>query len=462
MAWLLALSVAAPACTGNDPPATDPGEATEGEGDGSGGSDETTSGDALGARPNWHEDIAPLVAEHCEGCHRAGGLAFPMATYEQTSPWAVVMAYATADRQMPPWHAVETDECTPPHAFEHDARLDEEQIERFAAWAELGAPEGDPALAAPLPQPMALELSDPSVVMTMGGSVTVDADGGVLDQFHCLSFDPGNTEEVYLDGMQVVQGNSKVLHHILIFIDESARSASWPQGVREDCGSGPGVAGAKLVGAWLPGAMPIETPTDVGIRLPAGSRLVFNVHYHAAVTGPEVDDATGLALRWSTDAPEWVSEFGLVGAPGDGTSTTGEFRIPAGATGHQEVLEWAVPDFGDAELRLWAVGHHMHKIGVDQKTSILRDGEEHCLVQTPRWDYGWQRLYEYDEAIEDVFRVEPGDVVRVRCTYDNTMDNPAVVEALRELDLDAPQDVVLGEGTLDEMCLAGIGVAVRR
>ena len=40
----------------------------------------------------------------------------------------------------------------------------------------------------------------------------------------------------------------------------------------------------------LPGAMPIETPTDVGIRLPAGSRLVFNVHYHAAVTGPEVDD----------------------------------------------------------------------------------------------------------------------------------------------------------------------------
>ena len=66
MAWLLALSVAAPACTGNDPPATDPGEATEGEGDGSGGSDETTSGDALGARPNWHEDIAPLVAEHCD------------------------------------------------------------------------------------------------------------------------------------------------------------------------------------------------------------------------------------------------------------------------------------------------------------------------------------------------------------------------------------------------------------
>ena len=102
----------------------------------------------------------------------AGGIApFSMQTYEETAPWSAVMADACEARTMPPWHAVETDECTPPHAFEHDARLDEEQIERFAAWAELGAPEGDPALAAPLPQPMALELSDPSVVMTMAASL---------------------------------------------------------------------------------------------------------------------------------------------------------------------------------------------------------------------------------------------------------------------------------------------------
>jgi hypothetical protein len=80
----------------------------------------------------------------------------------------------------------------------------------------------------------------------------------------------------------------------------------------------------------VPGSMPIEAPADVGIRLAAGSRLVFNVHYHASVTGPEVDDAMGLALRWTTDVPAWVSSFGLVGAPGDGESTTGPFLIPAG------------------------------------------------------------------------------------------------------------------------------------
>lgn len=461
--WCLALALTG-AAAGCGTEGSEPSEVAETDGEGDDG-EASTGGDEtaadLEARPNWHEDIAPLVAQHCASCHREGGLAFPMATYEETWPWSVVMAHATADRQMPPWHAVETEECAPPHSFENDARLTDEEIELFGAWAELGAPEGDPALAAPVPEPMATELPEPTAVMTMGSAVTIERDGDVLDQFHCLSFDPGTTEEVYLDGMQVVAGNSKVLHHVLIFIDEGAESASWPGGVLEDCGGGSGTSGAKLVGAWLPGAFPIETPQDVGVRLPAGARLVFNVHYHAAVTGPEVDDSTGLALRWSTERPEWVSEFNLVGAPGDGTSTTGEFLIPAGSTDHTEALEWEVPELGGADVRIWSVGHHMHKIGIDMKTSIVRGGQEHCLAQTPRWDYGWQRLYEYDVPVEEVFAVQSGDVVRVRCTYDNSMNNPFVLEALDEVGLTEPQDVYVGEGTLDEMCLAGIGVAIR-
>lgn len=466
----LALALAlAGACTleERDPGATSQGgDDTEGSGgsegtDGSGGADGDTEGEPA-ARPNWHEDVAPLVAAHCQSCHTSEGMAFAMSTYAETSPWAPVMAARAAEGTMPPWHAVPTEECTPPHAFQHDARLGDAQKQLLADWAAGGAPEGDPALAAPLPEPPSLELADPSASVLMGGSVTVRRDGDVLDRFHCLSFDPGNAQDVYVDGLQVIQGNPKILHHVLVFVDEAAESAAWPQGIVEDCGSGPGVPNAKLVGGWVPGSLPIETPDEVGIRLPAGSRLVFNVHYHASVTGPEVDDGTGIALRWTTDPPAWVSSFGLIGAPGDGQSTTGEFVIPAGARGHEEVIEWAVPPLGDADVRLWTVGHHMHKIAVDAKTSVVRDGQELCLVQTPRWDYGWQRLYQYDAPIDEVFAVQPGDVVRVRCTYDNSMDNPGVVEALSELGLDEPREVRLGEGTLDEMCLSGIGVAVRQ
>jgi len=469
--FALALLASPSACTDADEPSPGLSDGSEGEGEAESGSEGGSTGAETGAdesegepavRPNWHEDIAPLVAEHCQGCHDGDGLAFPMTTYLEASPWATVIAMRTEEGTMPPWHAVETEECTPPHGFEHDARLAPEQIAMFRAWADALAPEGDPALAAPIPEPMALELTDPSSTVIMGGSVTVEREGNVLDQFHCLSFDPGNTQDVFVDAMQIVQGNPKILHHVLVFVDESAESASWPQGIEEDCGQGPGVANAQLVGAWVPGSLPIEAPEDVGIYLPAGARLVFNVHYHASVTGPEVDDGTGIALRWTTDAPEWVSTFSLIGAPGAGTSTTGEFVIPAGAREHEEVIEWAVPQLGNAEVRLWSVGHHMHKVAIDEKSSVLRDGEELCLVQTPRWDYGWQRLYEYDAPVEEVFQVQPGDVIRVRCTYDNSLENPAVVDALQELGLDAPHDVLLGEETLDEMCLAGIGVAVRQ
>jgi hypothetical protein len=46
----------------------------------------------------------------------------------------------------------------------------------------------------------------------------------------------------------------------------------------------------------------------------------------------------------------------------------------------------------------------------------------------------------------------------VRCTYDNTLDNPFVRRMLMELGLQEPIEVTLGEQSLDEMCLGVFGV----
>jgi len=476
IAWLCLTGVLAAAC-GDDGTSADAGDgpeptaggttsagATEGTtgtptaGTVDGGSEDT--GQAV--RPNWHEDVAPIVAEHCGGCHVSGGIApFPMESYADVEPLAQAMAVLAEVRLMPPWHAVETGECQPPAAFKHDARLPDDQVQLLRDWADLGAPEGDPALAAPLPPPPSLDLADPTVTMTMQSALTIEAEGPQRDFFHCLSLDPGHAQDVFVDGMQVIPGNRAVVHHVLIYVDLQGASAGWPGGVSYDCGGGAGVSNVLLVGAWVPGGLPMETPDGVGIRLPAGARIVLNMHYHAAA-GSEVDDATGLALRWQPTPPEYVAEFSLIGAPAEGTLLDPPFLIPAGATGHQETIDYAVPNIGLADVRVFSVLNHMHKVGVDMKTSVVRaNGDEECLVQTPAYDYNWQRLYEYDVPIEQAFRVQNGDVVRVRCTYDNTLDNPSVVEALQEVGLDAPQDVGLGEGTLDEMCIAGVGVAVR-
>jgi len=99
----------------------------------------------------------------------------------------------------------------------------------------------------------------------------------------------------------------------------------------------------------------------------------------------------------------------------------------------------------------------MHLAGVDEKVSLTKaDGSNECLLQIPHWDFDWQRRYDYDAAIEKLPVISPGDKLQVRCTYDNTMQNPKIVGALQQQNLPAPRDVVLGETTLDEMCLAVI------
>ncbi|HGG57011.1 MAG TPA: hypothetical protein ENK31_04360, partial [Nannocystis exedens] len=105
-----------------------------------------TGGEA--ARPNWYEDIAPLVTRSCVGCHAAGGIGpFAMESYEQTWPWANVIADNTEVGLMPPWHALTTEVCEPPSNFKHDPRLTDAEKTMLRDWADLGAPEGDPKLA---------------------------------------------------------------------------------------------------------------------------------------------------------------------------------------------------------------------------------------------------------------------------------------------------------------------------
>ena len=54
-----------------------------------------TSGDTgePASRPNWHEDVAPVVAEHCGSCHYDACIApISMASYAGLKPWATAIS----------------------------------------------------------------------------------------------------------------------------------------------------------------------------------------------------------------------------------------------------------------------------------------------------------------------------------------------------------------------------------
>jgi hypothetical protein len=472
--WPLALLLAlafAPACT--EVPSGE-GE-DEGESGSESGTGETGEPDGLAQETTWHQHIAPLLTEKCSGCHRDGGIGpFALDDYEQAAMFAELSLGAIESGQMPPWGQDETEECVPRHGFKHDPRLSDDQLELFADWIGDGKLEGDPASAAELPVPPSLELDDADLRLT---TPAIEISPG-NDQFWCFVLDPEFTDTTFVDATQITAGNDSIVHHVLIYLDETGQSEQLAgDDGRYECFGGPGLGQPTLIAAWAPGVPPNLLPDQVAMNIPVGSKLVVNVHYHPSGE-VQTDPGTSLDIRLEKGAPLYFGQLALIGnfggslgggmglqpGPNDQTDNP-EFRIPSGVDDHTETMIFRIPpEF--PPLKIWSVGSHMHYVGTDMLIGLDRVEPEagtgidqDCLVQTPNYSFEWQRGYAFDAPLDEVPTALPGDFLYLRCKFNNSMSNPYVVDALGEQGLDAPVDVYLGEETLDEMCLGVFGVA---
>jgi hypothetical protein len=436
-----------------------------------------------GVAPTYHQDVAPLLAGHCQGCHSPGGAGpFALASYEQARALAPALVAATATGKMPPWGARPTAECQPRFGWQGDIRLSAAQIELLRAWAEGGAPEGDPMTPAPLPVPPAtglsrvdLEVASPPYAPTGSG-----------DQFRCFVMDPGLERDRFLTGTDVIPGDPAVVHHVVVIADPSrAASKRLAGGDGYDCFGGfSDIPDNQLLQVWTPGGFPVEMPEGVAVQLPRGSLIVMQVHYHAHGPGHRPAPIR-FQLRAQDQPPRYYLVPGLpmgnaVGAvpggdgllPGPGDGRGGPtFRIPANARGHTETMRFTWPAVTPegkpmAAGALRGLAAHMHYIGRDLKLEIERavprgEPARECLTEEPAWDFDWQRSYAYDAPLEALPTIAPGDRLTLRCTYDNSPSNPFVRRALADAGRRSPSDVVLGESSLDEMCLVLMQLLVK-
>src|SRR5262249_48161378 len=91
--------------------------------------------------PTFAKDIAPILQEKCQDCHRNGSMApMSLSTYEETRPWAKSIRERVILRQMPPWHI---DRTTGVRKFKNDMSLSDEQIDLIVRWVDAGAPLGN-------------------------------------------------------------------------------------------------------------------------------------------------------------------------------------------------------------------------------------------------------------------------------------------------------------------------------
>ncbi len=445
------------------------------------GEDSTGAGAPLDG-PSWHEDIAPLVHGHCRPCHDSSTAlsGIDLLDYESASAWSSLMSMSAQAGTMPPWGAADTESCAPPHAWADDPRLSEEQLAMLAEWAEAGAPQGDPALAAPLPDPIDAGLPGANLEL-VAGSWVLPAGGD--DDFRCHPIPLGLDEPQWMTGLAVEPTNATVLHHAVFFYDpqcDSVQNADESGSYR--CFGAPGIPNATMVGAWTPGGRAITTPENSGVPLAAGACLVMQAHYHPHPTTEQTDPGARVSMRLTDREPELTAQLVVMGAmapgvapglqPGANDPPEGpSFVIPAGASMHTEQLIQDLPIPAGAEVRVWGVLPHEHIAGHSIELSLLRaapgpgESAQECVVAVPQYDFDWQRTYVYDVPLSEAPIARAGDRLRMDCTYDNSMANASLVELLMsEQGVDSPDDVQLvdmhlGEGTLDEMCVGIIGVA---
>src|SRR5581483_9287328 len=103
--------------------------------------------DVITTKITWSKEMSRLVYKRCAMCHRDGGSAFSLMTYEEARPWAKAIKEEVLERRMPPWGAVKGF-----GEFRNDQALTQEQLEVIAGWVEGGAPEGEPKDLPPQPK----------------------------------------------------------------------------------------------------------------------------------------------------------------------------------------------------------------------------------------------------------------------------------------------------------------------
>ncbi len=428
----------------------------------------------------FHEDVEPILQASCQPCHVAGGVApFPLVTYSDAKPYAGLMAAQTGAGTMPPWGAVQTPDCTPRFDWKDDVRLTTAAIATIAAWNEQGAVEGNPSDAPPPAAPTTIGLTKVDLSIEPPAPYAIAVGGA--DQFRCFVMDPQLAATQYIDGTYLIPGNSTIVHHALVFADPSGASKALvtdPTTNSYDCFGGPGFSNTTLLAAWAPGGVPVEYPPNVGAELDPGTLLVMQVHYHPhSATATFAPDQSVFQMQFTDSVPAHMATTLLLGNFDSPVATSGSlegtgllpgpddppsgpvFDIPPNVSAHTETMQVTVPA-GEAPVQVVGIGGHEHYVGSAVNITIARNNPaeasspaSECLLSIPQWNFNWQRFYAYDTTLDQLPSAMAGDVVTIRCTYDNTLDNLLLVASLASQGLEQPQDVKLGETTLDEMCL---------
>ncbi len=371
----------------------------------------------------YSNQIARIFQDRCVQCHREGQIApFAMTTYEEVAGWGEMIAEVVSENRMPPWHA------DPQHGvFSNDTRLSDDEQALIFDWVANGCPEGD---VANLPEPREypeqwMMPREPDQVIHFGDKpVSIKAEG--VEAYRHYIVDPGFTEDKWVTWAECMPGNRQVVHHIIVFIRPPGL-----KGRSED----PDIRGFGFLAGFAPGTRPVEFPAGMAKKIPAGSKLVFQMHYTPC--GSPQEDLSSIGLIFAD--PEEVTHQVATTA-----TSNHAFAIPPGAFNHK--VE-ATHKFS-RDTTLLSMFPHMHVRGkAFRYEATYPDGSHEVLLDVPRYDFNWQNSF----ILAEPKSIPEGTEIHCTAWYDNSTDNPN--------NPDPTEEVRWGPQTWHEMMIGWYDIA---
>lgn len=389
--------------------------------------------------PTFYRDVLPILQRHCQRCHRSGEIApFPLMTYEQARLKSAKIAYVTETKNMPPWFA------DPRFGhFSDDPSLTPQEINTLSDWAVGGAPAGD-LRDAPPPREWVngWMIPQPDTVVTMSKPVAIPASGDVEYTYEIVptGFRTGKWVQI----CEIRPSSGANVHHAVVYIRPP--TSKWlrnaPVGVpftastlkdAQDSRDARWTDSSILL-VYAPGSSPDKWPDGLAKFVPAGSDLVFQMHY--VTRGRSAMDRTSIGMVFAKHTPtQRVLTLQL---------TDDWFVIPPNDPDYRTEVHGTLPN----DATLLSFFPHMHLRGKAFEYRIIRSGEPPQILLHVNYNFYWQLSYKLAKPLP----LKAGTMLQAVAWFDNSRDNPH--------NPDPNVAVRWGDQTYDEMMVGFFDVAV--
>jgi hypothetical protein len=365
---------------------------------------------------DYVDNVAPILVEQCQACHREGGIApWAMNSYQIVQGFAPAIKQAVTSLRMPPGQIN--------RKYSNDIvnhrTLTDLEMDTIVAWIDAGAPveafDRDP-LTETVYSTSEWVHGEPDLIIEVPPQEIPAGPSAI--PYRYVSVPTGLIEDKWLRGSEYLPSESTVMHHMLNSVTVPGKGSL---NILGTSGGGQAEMNYASISAYVPGGDPEFYDENTGGLIRADS--IVNLQLHYTPDGVARTDNARIGLYFHDEGV--VPEERMAGDcacifPDKWTA------IPPYDPNFVQTAEIVLKN----DVNLHTFLPHMHFRGKSMKaTAYYPDGTVEELIDVPVYDYAWQLSYTWKEPKP----LPKGTRLFVEGAFDNSVDNPMNPDPAREV-----------------------------